>query len=211
MHDHQMAEYSAVAYKYSTWDAGSSEALFVEDGGEAALVPRGTELNGSDILRDVAGWPWPGGEIGFVHYGFLKGARRLWTLAAPAVLAFKGPVHVGGHSKGGGEGHDLAGMMCLAGKPPASLVTFGSPRNSYDDKLARLLAAHKVRIRRYVRGQDAVTMVPWLMGTARHVGDEFHLEVKSGSSSPFGDHKIAGYVRATRRRFQAAERARNKK
>ena len=109
---------------------------------------------------------------------------------------FERPIHLTGHSKGGAEATVVAALMCAAGRPPRSLVTFGSPRVG-SGELGRLLATKSVELRRYVFGADVVTQVPMLLGLLRvyrHVAPAMRIGRTTGDGAK--DHRIANYVTA---------------
>lgn len=197
--DRELADLAARAYRKRTYAAGGVEALAVVRGGTLFAAFRGTERDGRDILRDLRALPWWDRRLGWCHAGFLKGVRRIWPALVVALGAHEGPVVFTGHSKGGAEATVAAAMMTLAGKRPAALVTFGSPRVTMSGRIARLLTG--VQVRRYVNGDDCVPRLPWMLGLYRHVGGEVAV---GRPRHPFGDHRINAYRQALRDRPKTA-------
>lgn len=190
-----LARLSHRAYgEHSFATVGGVEVLMDVREGAVALAFRGTEKDGRDIVRDLRGYPWFARELGcWVHRGFLVGARNVM---AEFPWHFERPVYLAGHSKGGAEATVVAALMCAAGRPPRSLVTFGSQRVG-SGGLGRLLAANGVDRVRYVFGADVVTQVPMLLGLLRvyrHVAPATRTGRTTGDGAK--DHRIAGYVAA---------------
>ncbi len=183
----RLAELSQRAYRESTWKAGGAEALYAEEEDAMVIAFRGTEFDFGDIVADLRGLPWPDGDLGWCHSGFVKGARRLWPRIARVVLGTPRAVVLTGHSKGAAEATLAAALMTLAGKPPKELVTFGSPRVGMG-RLGRILAG--VPVARYVNGADCVPRHPWPLWRYRHVGEEIRL---GRGRDRFTDHRIAAY------------------
>ena len=179
---------SARAYGEATWKAGGVEALLVDEGGFRAAAFRGTEFDFDDILRDLRGLPWRDPDLGWCHSGFLKGVRRIWPRMEPVLTGSDSPLYLTGHSKGAAEATLAAALLVRAGRPPAGLVTFGSPRAGMG-KLSRLLAG--VPTARYVNGADCVPDHPWPLWGYRHTGDAIFL---GQPADKFLDHRIADYV-----------------
>jgi predicted lipase len=189
--DHELAETCARAYLDFTYCSPGGVEVLVEEHPSGALIvaPRGTEKNYQDILRDMWALPWWDRRLGWCHAGFLWGARSVWSwfvnsgyLYRPDQIYFTGP------SLGGAMATILAAQVTTFGdRPPAGLVTFGSPKVTMSDRIERILAG--VPISRYVRGADIVPTVPTLLPWWRHVGEATTLE---GEGHPFHDHRMGG-------------------
>lgn len=125
---------------------------------------------------NVAGWladldaltlSVPG--VGNVHRGFWDA----WQAIAPAVTAAIGdqPVTLVGHSLGAAIAIMAAVSLTLAGRPPAAVYGFESPRVSPDLSIRTLLAKVPLYLTR--DGMDVVTDVPFGWNHAallKHIG-----------------------------------------
>ncbi len=105
-----------------------------------------------------------------------------------AALAAGAPIYFTGHSKGAAEATIAAALTAIHLRPPAALVTFGSPRVGF--ALGRRLAG--VASLRLVNGDDPVPRHPYPLWGYRHVD----IVMRSGRSTDnaFHDHRMAEYI-----------------
>ncbi len=154
--DRYLATIAQRAYSESTYVWKGVEALLVEERDFDVLAFRGTEGSIRDVIRDLRAVPWYDKRLGWCHAGFLKAGRGIWPQLEWLVESRK-PLFLTGHSKGAAEVTIIAALLTVSGRPPAALVTFGSPKCGFW-KLQRVL--WNVPVRRYVHGRDHVTKVP---------------------------------------------------
>jgi hypothetical protein len=146
---------------------GQSTQGFLTTGPDfAILVFRGTEIEQwPDVLADAEFILTPMRGAPEVHAGFQKALNEIWpeVLAAlDEVMAQSLPVWYTGYSLGA-----ALATLAAARRPPAAMVTFGSPRVGEDD-FVRLL--QDLPIQRFVNCCDIVTQVPPLSFGYMHVG-----------------------------------------
>lgn len=184
--DADLAGLAALAYTAApTWWQGDVHACQVERGGATVVAFRGTVPDDmADWLRDIDAWPdfIPG--LGYCHAGFADGVKAIWG-GLSVGLRDKPHVILTGHSLGGALAIIAAGMLAVAGSPPAALVTFGAPRAG----LERL--AHALRglpVRQYRNGDDPVPEVPSFFQHVRPL-----IAVGVPAVDPLLDHEIARY------------------
>lgn len=91
-----------------------------------------------------------------------------------------------GHSRGGGQGQQLAAFLKLDGIVPKRLVTFGSPRAG-SAAMAAILA--DVPGADYQNGNDPVVYVPWFVRPRPLT----FIGKRNGLSLNIADHFIAAY------------------
>lgn len=123
----------------------------------------------------------------WVHAGFLDCAHQAWPALLFWLNRHPGPVWLCGHSKGAAEATVIAALMVRFGRPPAGLVTFGSPRVGFSG-LSWWLRG--IPVWRFVRGVDLVPRVPLLLGW-RHVRPALAV---GRSGGPISDHDIHRYL-----------------
>jgi hypothetical protein len=185
------------AYAEATWRTpGDVEALLIDDTGYRATAVRGSETDFRDWLRNFRVAPWRDWQLGFVHKGYLEGARALWPLVRAKMVEDPDPRPrlIVGHSAGGSIGTVLAGMMAAAGRAPALLCTFGAPRPGFG-KLGATLREARVAMWRYVHGIDCVPDHPWPVWGYRHPCDEIRVRDALTAGDRIKDHAVANYVR----------------
>ena len=188
----ELAILSQRAYDVTpTFSENGVEVVVTETDKELVFAFQGTGRNGSDIARDLRGAPWRDPNLGWCHAGFLKGVRAVWPeIEARISWDSEGQTLIfTGHSKGAAEATIAA---ALAWQNPYNhgmeLVTFGSPRVGFS-QLSEVLKT--VRVKRYVRGKDAVTTHPWPLWGYRHVGNAIAIGTPRNR---WKDHQIQGYV-----------------
>lgn len=179
----------------SSWCYMSVQAsLFMLREGGAVVVVRGTEGPNTgwhiaaDWVRNARGVPWYDSNLGWVHSGYLKGARGLFNICFEDVLAVhrQMPVGFAGHSKGGAEASILAALFNRYFKP-SFVVTYGASRPG------RLDALNGFDFDRLVHGRDFVPFLPpWLDHPA--VSLRWPLEPVEDKLLAVQDHGIAGYM-----------------
>ena len=124
-------------------------------GTEHLIAFRGS-VDREDWRRDFEGWPTLDGDLGYVHAGFRSGMDGVANRLQGSV---GGVWHVTGHSLGAARACIFAALLGLVGKPPASLITFGTPRPGFG-KLSAMLRSNIKTIRHYRNGPDPVAIVP---------------------------------------------------
>ena len=125
------------------------------DGPEQIVAFRGS-VDKADWLDDFRAWPTLDAQLGYVHAGFRAGMDG----AANRLSGSLGAVwHATGHSLGAARACIFAALLSVLGKPPASLITFGTPRPGFG-KLSDLLRSNIKTIRHYRNGPDPVALVP---------------------------------------------------
>ena len=189
---HELACLCQRAYDECTVSANDTEVLIVERDEFLILAFRGTTFDHHDIIKNMRAFPWWASEVGgFVHKGFLVGARSIWPHLQRYPLRSK-PTVLAGHSKGGAEAGEVAAMMTLSGYPPILLETFGAPRVGFgwiEDVLKGIPG------NRYRLGADIVPTVPHRFPFPyRHDRDVTLLPVEI--EHRFHNHRIADYIEA---------------
>jgi hypothetical protein len=147
--------------------SGKSTQGFLATGDSfAILVFRGTEIEQwPDVLADAEFILTPMRGVPEVHAGFQKALNEVWpavTVALDAAAAQGLPIWYTGYSLG-----PALATVAAARRPPAAMITFGSPRVGEED-FARLL--QDLPIQRFVNCCDIVTQVPPLSFGYVHVG-----------------------------------------
>ena len=164
-------------------------------GGEQVVAFLGS-VDKTDWLRDFEGWPTLDGNLGWVHSGFRDGMDGVANRLKDAIT---GPWCCAGHSLGAARACIFAALLALVGKPPASLITFGTPRPGFG-KLSALLRSSIPTIRHYRNGPDPVALVPRsfkLLPYQKPVPDTIIAVPPTGSDpiDPFAWHACELYVR----------------
>jgi hypothetical protein len=132
--------------------------------------------------------------LGSIHSGFYEAFLPLklqLMLCEPAVVT--------GHSLGASMALLYAAELCLAGKPPKAVLAFEPPHASIDGTLAKLFAAHGVKLLLTQYSEDIVPTVPRIFHPWQHAAPltrigtswEAHLPVPMLNIS---DHSIAHCV-----------------
>lgn len=147
---------------------GPSTQGFLASGASfAVLVFRGTEIKRwLDIWADARFRLRPMRAVPEVHGGFQDALDEVWPAVQDALdiqQAAGVPVWYTGYSLGA-----ALATLAAARRPPAALVTFGSPRVG-DLDFVRLL--HDLPIHRFVNCCDVVTQVPPPAFGYWHVGE----------------------------------------
>jgi predicted lipase len=188
MNDLALAQLSASAYTATpTFTARDIHAVLTGN----VLAFRGTTKDVLDWLTDIEVFGVrKDKQLGTMHAGFLDAGERIFTVARGKL-----PPHgvtLTGHSLGGALALVVGALMCVAGKPPALIVTFGAPRVGM--LKCRKVLAH-VTIREYRNGNDPVPDVPtWpyqhMVKKLTMIGD------KSQDLLALDRHFIAAYIAA---------------
>lgn len=126
-----------------------------QEGTEHIVAFRGS-VDREDWERDFRGWPTLDGDLGYVHAGFRAGMDGV---ANRVQGSLGGRWHCVGHSLGAARACIFGALLACVGKPPASLITFGTPRPGFA-KLSALLRSNIATIRHYRNGPDPVAIVP---------------------------------------------------
>ena len=160
-------------------------------------------INGCDIVSfrgtaDVVDWftdfkAWPADDpvLGMCHAGFLEGMDRVFSEVLPVLGQV---IYVTGHSLGAARALIFAALCRKAGRPPAALVGFGTPRVG-GSKLASILEGTPMRL--YRNGLDPVTEVP-LGLLYQHPVKPTQIGNADMAHDPIKDHFIASYCAALR-------------
>ena len=111
-----------------------------------------------DWVHDFEPVPEDDTDLGMVDEGFFCGTRDVADIFLSHVSE---KYFLGAHSLGGPHSYYLGAFGVLAGKPPISITTFGSPRPG-GQKLADILKP--VPIRAYRNRVDVVPEVPLGLG-----------------------------------------------
>jgi hypothetical protein len=163
--------------------------------GYAILVFRGTEIKQRvDIWTDAKFRLEPMRAVPEVHSGFQDALEEVWPevqVALDQQQAAGIPVWYTGYSLGA-----ALATLAAARRPPAALVTFGSPRVG-DLDFVRLL--HDLPIHRFVNCCDVVTQVPppafgyWHVGELDFISATGHV-LRSPESWHVARRQLAGQV-----------------
>lgn len=185
MNDLALAQLSASAYSQPpTFAASDLHAVLTGN----VLAFRGTTKDVLDWIYDIEVFGRTKDKaLGTMHAGFLAAGEALYALARSKLPP---DVILTGHSLGGALALVVGALMCVAGTPPAAIVTFGAPRVGMM-KCRRVLS--KVTIRQWRNGNDPVPAVPpWpflhMVKTLTAIGQP--------SRDPLLCHFIASYVAA---------------
>ncbi len=165
-------------------DHDGTQGFLARGQDHAVLAFRGTEADDpKDLKRDLDAILVTHPSGGKVHPGFFEGVRDMRPELSQILDGLAGlPVWFTGHSLGAG----LATVAAVQ-RPPAGLVTFGSPRVGDQAFVDRLAA---VPTWRYVDGSDIVTELPPRV-VYRHVGTMVFVS----ETGPARINPSAGYVR----------------
>jgi hypothetical protein len=164
------------SYESSTYDGDECEFLVKYIKGHQIFAIRGTEggklISGFgfvDVIRDMRLIPYWDDDLGFVHSGFLKGARKIVKNLLPFVSK-EVPVIVTGHSLGAAMGLIVANMLKKRGYNVVEYVGFACPRVFVFDKFGRDERDIKFPRTIYRYENDIVTQVPlWFPFGYHHV------------------------------------------
>lgn len=146
----------AEIYKSTNWDRyfdGTGPDGICAAIHDDAIIFRGS-VTQEDWFRDIRANPFNHKILGGVEYGFMEGIDEFFTKVSDSI-GFNSIVC--GHSLGAARAILFGGLLAAAGRPPAAIITFGSPLPGFM-QLAKLLA--KVPIRSYKNRYDPVTCVP---------------------------------------------------
>ncbi|GEM_PF-1264937 len=188
----EFARLAAAAYDPATtpdFVAGSSEIYVTRLGDEIILTWRGSS-DIADWRMDL--WSVPGYAPDlqcWAHSGFLECAHQAWPILWFWLNKNPGRVWLCGHSKGAAEATVIAALMTRFGRPPAGLVTFGSPRVGFSG-LSWWLRGIPVWL--FVHGADRITRLPFLWGW-RPIRPPI---VIGRPGHPLADHLIPRYIAA---------------
>lgn len=178
------------------YDHGDAQAMLCrrQDAPLEALVFRGTEatrLRVSDVLSNT-GLPGRWAGPGRAHSGYAAHLSRIMLPALQRYSQTDMPTLVTGHSLGGALATLFAAYLCWQDdRPPAALVTFGSP------KALDAAGAGQVTCptRRYeIRGDFAPWWPPSLL--LRHPAPATWLPGRQWWHGPLRRHSIDAYVDA---------------
>lgn len=117
------------------------------------LIFRGS-VTQEDWFRDLQAQPTRHPKLGGVDFGFMEGLDGFYTKIVDS-LSLR--TVVCGHSLGAARALLFGALLAADGRPPAAIITFGSPRPGFS-QLAEILKP--VPIRSYKNRFDPVTDVP---------------------------------------------------
>jgi hypothetical protein len=169
----------------------------------AALVFRGTEQKGKDILGDLDFFPVPvAGDNVRVHEGWENRIESVWPEILAELAKLDCPVFYAGHSLGA-----ALATFAVARRSAQAVYTFGSPRVGNGQFAASLRSAALYRV---VDDEDAVTLVPPEELGFRHAGELNRIGPRAesgvgfeplrwiqhffGPPKPLADHAPINYV-----------------
>jgi triacylglycerol lipase len=130
-----------------------------------------------------------------VHVGFLDDARAVWSFARP-LLRPGLETRITGHSLGGALAVLLAMRLRVDGLPLGHVITFGQPKVTTEEGVARF---RDLPVLRVVNDEDPVPLLPWetpgatVGGFYRHLGQELHLTSR-GTFDLFPEHRAEGFL-----------------
>jgi len=190
-----LAKLAEAAYHDHTYKAGGTEVLVVDRGPLTVFAFRGTTFDGADIVKDLMAYPWWASEVGtFVHRGFLKGVRAVWS-ELPIGIPGNKPIVLCGHSKGGAEAILCGAFMVGCGVPPALIETFGAPRVGFNlGKTLKGIPGSRNRLGIDIVPTIPPVIIPSWMSPYRH--DQDLTGYKVVDEDLFHNHRIADYVAA---------------
>ncbi len=198
MQYHQIAQIVAESYHYHAFNINECEGLvrYLDDVQIIAL--RGTEVGALfsgagwvDVIRDMRILPWYDRDAGWVHSGFLKGARGIAEFLMD-VLELEKPVIVTGHSLGAALALIVAVKLQAKGVEIQKCVGFGGPKVQLTAKKYRFVHVN-FRYR-----ADVVPLMPRI-SIYRPSGYQYQLGDSTGEPN-WDDHDISHYVKELARK-----------
>ena len=154
---------SAYTSKPTFGDEDSASRAYVSETDEGQCVSFPGTDNAACFLADLDIETISISGLGTIHAGFYEA-----FLPLKAQLMLCEPTVITGHSLGASLAILYAAELCLAGTPPKAVLAFEPPRVSIDDALAKLFAAHRVKLLLTWYGEDIVTTVPRLFHNWQH-------------------------------------------
>jgi triacylglycerol lipase len=159
------------------------------------VAVRGT-ANLENAAEDADYTKVPARELGIpVHVGFVVDARAVWSFAFPRLRPGI-ETRVTGHSLGGALALLLAMRLRLDGLPLGHVITFGQPKVTTEEGVARFRDLPLLRV---VNHDDPVPLLPWetlksvVGGPYRHLGRELRLTDR-GTFELFAEHRAERYL-----------------
>ena len=146
-----------------------------------------------DWMRDAEGWPAWDSNLGFVHAGFMRGAKRVYA----EIQAAAGPrVAFTGHSLGGARARVQAALWAVNGRKVESLITFGSPKPAFAN-LSRVIQKSGMAHSSYRNRNDPVPLVPAILPMWEHpdLWKAVDVAPEPTDLEPLRDHHIELYLR----------------
>ncbi len=200
---HELAKICECSYKHVTLNLHDCEAviLFLKDVQVVAF--RGTETGSLfkgrgiiDVIRDMRILPWYDIDMGWVHSGFLKGARKS-AQTLEKILIKDMPVVLTGHSLGGALSLLCAAKLQAAGFNVLEWVGFGSPKAQLSKRILQGFKQTNYRYR-----NDVVPLMPRIP-LYRHNYPVILIkpDCSVDSSATWDDHDISIYIKETDGKF----------
>ena len=159
------------------------------------VAVRGT-ANLENAVEDADYTKVPLRELGIpVHVGFADDARAVWSFAHSQLRPGL-ETRVTGHSLGGALAVLLAMRLRLDGQPLGHVITFGQPKVTTEEGVARFRDLPLLRV---VNHDDPVPLLPWetpgavVGGLYRHLGRELRL-TDQGTFELFAEHRAERYL-----------------
>jgi predicted lipase len=159
------------------------------------VAVRGT-ANLENAVEDADYTKVPVRELGIpVHVGFADDARAVWSFAHPQLRPGL-ETRVTGHSLGGALAVLLAMRLRVDGQPLGHVITFGQPKFTTEEGVARFRDLPLLRV---VNHDDPVPLLPWetpgavVGGLYRHLGRELRL-TDQGTFELFAEHRAERYL-----------------
>lgn len=149
--------------------------------------------NAETAITDIEALPFPVVSLGVVHLGFWAAVQKAWPEFYADIRDIRVPIVLTGHSLGGALALLFGAKMCMEGRPPYAIITFGAPRTVKGHGLSELFARSNVCLQMYCNGCDLVPDLPlpelgWTHpASIIHIGEPKHLGLS------IEDHHIAKY------------------
>lgn len=190
MLDSELIRYCKRAYSFPNVECSNGAEAYVAHLGESLVVAFSGTDSLLDAVLDIWAIPWKPSVLGvWLHRGIWKQTSAIYEKLEP-LLEKEIPIHLTGHSLGGGIAQQLACLLLKDGYEVASITTFGSMRAGFQG-LTEL--TKNISGKRYVRDGDTVPDLPPSIFLYKHDRPETLLK---GDESYFGDHGLHGYESA---------------
>lgn len=179
---HWLAAMAENAYSEHVVEDKGIEILITRYEGYQVLIFRGTD-SVLDMIRNARAFPKYSRRCGWVHSGFLSGARAVFDDYVDVLNSHR-PFIVAGHSLGGAVALLTTLLLKSVGINVTECVTFGAPRTFYYPAKKRF---GDTKVYQYKHGDDFVTG----LGLGFHV--EPLINIGKASGNRLADHGISNY------------------